>query len=185
MNVFNRLLAIVLLLVLLVAVVALAVTPIESVRAAQSGLARVETLRAGWDSEQHWPYLAGRAGLLLCGVAAFGYLLWREVRPRPRTAVKVHTGAGSRAVVTTDSIARRISWHVDQLADVIAVTPRVTARGPSVDVVLDVETGPDIDVPMRTDEVVSVVREELTQHMGLRPGKVEVRIRHSAFADAA
>jgi len=184
MNVLNRILAVILLLVLIALIVILAVAPAQGITAARGGLGRLEALRSGWDSDYYWPYLAGRAALLLIGVAILGYFLLREVSPRRRTAVKVHTGGGSQAVVTTDSIARRLIWHVDQLADVISVAPRVTARGPSVDVFLDVETGPDIDVPMKTDEVVSVVREELTQHMGLKPGRLEVRIRHSAFADA-
>jgi hypothetical protein len=135
------------------------------------------------ETSHYWLYVAGRIGLLIVALVAFGLLLWLELWPRRPKAVRVHTEAGSQATVTADSVARRLAWHVDQLADVISATPRVTAHGRSVDVVLELETNPEIDVPMKTDEVVAVAREVITDRMGMQLGKVEVRIRHAPYQD--
>jgi hypothetical protein len=52
-----------------------------------------------------------------------------------------------------------------------------------VDVRLEIETAPDVDVPMKTDEVVEVARDIIEQDMGLRLGKLDVRIRHAPFEE--
>jgi hypothetical protein len=95
-------------------------------------------------------------------------LLWQEVRIRRPRDVRVITEGGSQAAVTTDSIARRLTWHIDQLADVISVTPIVTGGGKSVNVKLNVQTRPEIDVPMKTEE--SRCRSDHRTH-GLRSGR--------------
>ena len=82
-------------------------------------------------------------------------------------------------------MAKRLAWHIDQLADVISVTPEVTAVGRAVNVMVNLETRPEIDVPMKTDEVVGVVKEVVTERMGLQLGKVQVRIKHAPYQEEA
>jgi hypothetical protein len=106
-----------------------------------------------------------------------------ELWPRRRRGVRIHTREGGSAELDTTSVARRLAWHLDQLAEVITVIPDVKARGSSVDVRLEVETAPDVDVPMKTDEVVEVTRDIIEQDMGLRLGKLDVRIRHAPFEE--
>jgi len=55
----------------------------------------------------------------------------------------------------------------------------------TVNATLDLETTPDIDVPMKTDEVIAVAREVVEEQMGLQLGKVYVRIRHAAYPESA
>ena len=93
------------------------------------------------------------------------------------------TVKGSSVELDTESIARRLTWHLDQLADVITVFPDVKSRGNAVDIQLEVETAPDIDVPMKTDEVVESTRDIVEEDMGLRLGKLDVRMRHLPFED--
>jgi len=38
---------------------------------------------------------------------------------------------------------------------------------------------------MKTDEVVAVTREVITERMGLQAGKIEVRIKHAAYQEEA
>ena len=78
-------------------------------------------------------------------------------------------------------MARRLQWHLDQVADVITVVPSVRSRGGSVDIRLEIETAPDIDIPMKTDEVVDVTRDIIEQDMGLRLGKLDVHMRCAPF----
>ncbi|MCX6032943.1 MAG: alkaline shock response membrane anchor protein AmaP [Chloroflexi bacterium] len=185
MNVFNRILTILLLLVLLALLVVFAAVPRESVTAVQRGLENAGAFVTQAESAYYWLFIAARIVLGVLAVLLFGWLLWAELRPHRPRAVRVHTEAGSQATVTTDSVGRRLAWHIDQLADVISVTPRVSARGKAVDVLLELETRPEIDVPMKTDEVVSVAREVITERMGLQAGKIEVRIKHAAYQEEA
>ena len=59
------------------------------------------------------------------------------------------------------------------------------AHGTSVDIKLSVRTTPDIEVPMKTEEILAVTREVVEQRMGLRLGKVEVQIDHAPYAERA
>ena len=183
MNIFNRIVTTLLLIILFVLTLFFAVFPSETITITQRGLENTQTVLTNAEAAYFWLYTGGRILLVVLAMIVFGLLLWGELRPRRPKAVKVHTEAGSQATVTTDSIARRLSWHVDQLADVVSVTPRVTAHGKSVDVLLNLETTPEIDVPMKTDEVVAVTREVITERMGMQLGKVEVRIKHVPYQD--
>ena len=67
------------------------------------------------------------------------------------------------------------------MAEVINVMPSVKSRGGAVDIRLEIETAPDVDIPMKTDEVVEVTREVIEQDMGLRLGKLDVHVRCAPF----
>jgi hypothetical protein len=184
-NVFNRIVTILLLLLFLVLAVVLAVFPADTVALAQRGLTNVGVLLRNLENSAFWLSLLGRVLLVLLAVVIFGLLLWAEIRPPRIKTLHVHTEAGSRAQVTADSVSRRLAWQIDQLADVVSVTPRVTPHGRAVDVLLELQTSPDIDVPMKTDEVVACAREVIVDRMGLQPGKIEVRIEHAPYQEEA
>jgi uncharacterized membrane protein len=184
-NVFNRILTILLLLLLLALAAVIAVFPLEALATVQKGLAGAAGYLQVLQTAGFWLFLTMRALLLVIVAVVVGMLLWAEVRPRRRDTVRVHTDGGSEAEVSTDSVARRLAWQIDQLADVISVEPYVTPRGHTVDVLLELQTSPDIDVPMKTDEVVNCAREVLGERMGLQPGKIQVRITHAPYRDEA
>jgi len=77
-----------------------------------------------------------------------------------------------------------VGWHVDQLTDVITVIPQVRTRGTAVDITLDLETTPDVDVPMKTEEVMAVVRDVVEGQMGLQLRRVKVNVRHAPYGEA-
>lgn len=185
MNIFNRIVVILLLLVFLAVAVLLAVLPLQTVATVQRGMENFGVFLSNAEKSFLWLFVAGRVLLTVVALLIFGFLLWGELRPRRPKAVKVLTETGSQASVTTDSVARRLVWHIDQLADVISVAPEVTASGKSVNVLLNLETRPEIDVPMKTDEVVRVAQEVITERMGLQLGKVEVRIKHAPYQEGA
>jgi hypothetical protein len=183
MNAFNRIVVILLALVLLAACLALAIFPAEAVQTLERAVNGLSTFITNADKSYHTLYMLGRVALVVLALLIFGGLLVMELRRKAPGTVRVHTEAGSSATVTAESVARRLAWHIDQLADVISVTPQVTARGNSVNVRLDLETRPEVDVPMKTDEVVGVAREVITERMGLQLGKIDVRINHAPYQD--
>lgn len=183
MNVFNRIVVVLILLVLLVALVILAIMPFPALTTLRAGVDGLQNALAGFAESSNALFVVARIVVVVLAVALLGLLLAFELRRSGPRTVRVHTEGGSQATVTTDSVARRLTWHIDQLADVISVTPVVHAHGQSVNVRLDLETQPEVDVPMKTDEVVAVTREVIVERMGLQVGKVEVRIRHAPYKE--
>jgi hypothetical protein len=184
-SIFNRVLTVLLLLSLLILALLFALRPDQTIEVVQDALENTRAFLIGLEASSRWLYVLGRIAFAALAVAILGPLLWIELQPRRPKTINVKTEAASRATLSTDSVARRLAWHLDQISDVITVTPQVTPHGKSVDVLLDLETSPEIDVPMKADEVVAVAREVLEERMGLQPGKIKVQIKHSPYQDEA
>ena len=110
-------------------------------------------------------------------------LLWAEVRRRKTPVVKIKSASGGEATVTAELVERRLAWHLDQLAEVVSATAAIRPRGSAVDVKVALETSPDVDIPMKTEEVIAVARDVIGTQMGLRVNKTEVQITHAPYED--
>ena len=182
MNVFNRLVVIVLLVVSMIALpVVLVLVPARPDILTIIGQQSLSRLTAIGEQNQLLFILGGTLLAVLTFIVC-GLLLWLELR-RPRAkAVRIKKVSGDEAKVTTDSIARRLEYNIDQLAEVISVKPKITAKGKGVHVRLNVETGPEIDVPAKTEEISEVAREVIEERMGLKlAGKLEIHIKHAPY----
>ncbi len=180
MNALNRIITIIVLFVLLALLLALAVSPLDLVNWVQGLLANFSAWLARMQVTDPTNFNIARAALAVAALLVLLPLILAEFTREGEAVVRLRTPEGD-AQVTTDSIAKRLSWHVDQLADVITVQPEVQARGDQVNIRLDVETSPVIDVPMKTEEIILVVRDVVEGSMGLKIGKLDVRIRHSEY----
>jgi hypothetical protein len=171
MNTFNRIVMIVLLIlaipVLLLVMIA-AIFPGPAIAAVQTQLAVLEMLTL---TGKVIVIAAGAVLIVLCLV-----LLWLELRRPGPGVVKLSKVEGGEAVLTLNSIEQRLAYNVDQLPDVIKVVPKIVGKGKTVDVVLNLETSADVDVPAKTEEIVQVTREVVEERMGLVLGKVKVNI---------
>ncbi len=114
------------------------------------------------------------AGILLLIVLA---LLFAEFRRRTPQTVRLTRVANGEAELTTLSIEQRLTQTISQVPDVIKVKPVVISRRKGVDVVLDLETHPEVDVPAKTDEVVGVVRDVIENKIGLTLLRVKVNLK--------
>jgi len=182
MNVFNRLVVLLLLLLIIVATALIVIVPQQSFLLVTNVF---DWLRQGAREYMIGPdkllFAGGR--VLVGGVVVFSCLIlvWLELRrPRKRT-IRTQKLAGGEAHITVDSIEQRLAYNIDQLPDVVKVSPRINGRARGVDVDLLLETSPDIDVPMKTEEVIEVTREVIVERMGLKLGKVQVKIKHAPY----
>jgi heme/copper-type cytochrome/quinol oxidase subunit 1 len=180
MNIINRFLAIIFVFILFIGGLALAVAPFAVLGWLQDGLRRLNESLTVQQGLNPTLFIIARLLMVVVVVLLFVAFLLAEWPRRAQPAVRLQTSTGA-AEVTTDSVARRLRWHLDQLADIIAVEPTVRPHGDRVDVFLDVETSPAIEVPMKTEEVMLVAREVVEERMGLKLGRLDVRIRHSEF----
>ncbi len=182
MNIFNRLVVIVLLVVsMIVLPMALVLVPARPDIVAIMGQQALIRLTA-IGGQNRIPFILGGASLAVLTFVACGLLLWLELRRPHGKAVRVQKVSGGEAKVTTDSIARRLAYNIDQLAEVISAKPKITAKGKGVHVRLNVETGPEIDVPAKTEEISRVAREVIEERMGLKlAGRLEINIKHAPY----
>lgn len=185
MNVFNRIVTVLLLVFLLLTTIVVAVFPRTALEWVGRSADAWDSYLAYWQADRPYMYALIRLVIVILAVVICGFLLYLELRRRKPSVVRLLTAEGSTAAITTDSVSQRLVYHIDRLADVVSVTPRVTGRGRLVDVRLDLETSPDVDVPMKTDEVVAVAREVIEERMGLQLGKINVHIKHAPYVEEA
>ncbi len=181
MNIFNRVIMILLLFALVIATAIIAIAPLEAL----NFLTRFfEWLYQNAEFYQNadWAFFAasrvliGGAIILVCL-----FLLWLEMRRPRKKTIRAQKMAGGEAHIAIDSIAQRLAYNIDQLPDVIQVSPQISGKSRGVDIDLLLETSPDIDVPMKTEEVLQVTREVVVERMGLKLGKVQVKIKHAPY----
>jgi hypothetical protein len=182
MNVFNRLVIVILLLATIVGIVIVAVVPRETLTLIGAFFDWLYQSAEIYQTGADWPLFAAARVLIGGGlVIVCLFLLWLELRRPRKKTVRVQKLAGGEARITIDSIAQRLAYNIDQLPDVVKVSPRIDSRSRGVDIDLLLETSPDIDVPMKTEEVLQVTREVVGERMGLKLGKVQVSIKHAPF----
>ena len=176
MNVFNRAVTVLLFVLLMIAIPIWMFMPDQAIGIGQSFLGAVS---ASLD-------VFRRIVLILVGIICFiicGLVLYLEFRRPPRKRVKLESATGGDVELDVDSIAQRLEYRIDQLADVVDVTPKIKPRRKSIDVELNLVTTPDVDVPTKTDEVYVVTREVVEERMGLKLRKTKVNIKHSPYSE--
>ncbi|MBW7882885.1 MAG: hypothetical protein H3C34_09650 [Caldilineaceae bacterium] len=181
MNFFNRVVATLLWLLLLAAALLVAAIPLDVIGWLLEQLARLADWLTAVQVGNITYFIVGQAAFGIGALLIFGTLIFMEFLSARRRGVRIRTAEGGSAELDTTSVARRLQWHLDQLAEIITVVPTVRSRGGSVDIRLEIETAPEIDIPMKTDEVVDVTREIIEQDMGLKLGKLDVRMRCAPF----
>ncbi len=180
MNTLNRIIAICILLVAFILLAALAIAPFESIDWLRIQLGNFNVWATAFQHNNALFFNLARLGLALIAFLIVIPLLLAEIPRKKEPTVRLRSGQGD-VQVTAESIAKRLAWHLDQLADVIAVSPTVTPKGEKVHINLDVETSPEIDVPMKTEEIMLVTREIIEKDMGLKLGKLRINIRHASY----
>jgi len=178
MNTFNRVVVILLLLATIIVMTVVLVVPGPMIEVLQRWLRNLDMNLA----------LVAQPILLVVGVVlallvdvVCALLLWLEIKRRRPRAIRVQSISGGRAELTVDSVARRLEHNIGQLDGVISVKPNVFGRRGGVEVELDLETSPEVDVPTKTEEVCQVTREAVEDKMGLRLRKVRVNIKYAHY----
>jgi uncharacterized alkaline shock family protein YloU len=173
-NVFNRVVVILLVLGIIFTMPILMIAPQPFIGILAQQLSYIEPLVDA--NTQMVIVLVGVIVLLLCAL-----ILWLELRRPSLRTVKLRGVSGGEAELTTDSVSQRLAYNIDQLADVVEVRPKVISKGKGVEVVLDLETSPDVDVPAKTEEVCQVARQVVEERMGLELRKIRVNIKHAPY----
>ena len=179
MDRFNRVVVVLLLLATIIVATIVLVVPRPVIELLQEWL---------WNLDMNLS-LADPLVLLVAGVAlallvdvVCVVLIWLELRRRRSRAIRVQSISGGEAELAVDSIARRVERSISRLDGVVLVQPNVWGRRGGVEVELDLETSPEVDVPTKTEEVCQVTREAVEDKMGLKLRKVKVNIKYAPYS---
>ena len=182
MNVFNRIVVILLILILMILIPLGLIFPEQAQATLRTGAniiqANVDWLNALLPQSE----IAIRAVLSVAGLVIFliGLLLLvlEFVRFRRRT-VRLRDGSGE---LTTNGIAEYLGYYIDLLPDVVRVQPAIKSKGKSVSATLSVETAPGINVPEKSSQIRETARYVLEDQLGLQVrDEIRVVIRPSSF----
>ncbi|MGE5618070.1 MAG: alkaline shock response membrane anchor protein AmaP [Sphingomonadaceae bacterium] len=171
MNLFNRILVSLILLVFIVATLLVSLLPRPVIETLRDVLTAASL---GLDSSAQ---LVGAAIGLAAAGAAF-LLLLAELRPSARQSVVVTQGAAGTAELTNDSVAMRVKRVAETVAGVREAQPSVRSHGKAVDVLLRLSTDADLDLPKKSEEVLQAVRDEIENKMGIQIKSLKVTVKH-------
>lgn len=180
MNVFNRVMMVLLALITIVVVTVVGLFP-------DPFIGRLSDLSQWLNGIQTRLEMADRLVLIGILVAVDFVLLLLVVlelrRPRAKAA-RVHRVEGGSALVTADSIKRRLAFTIDGLEDVVSAKPQVEIKRDTVTVSVDVQTSAVVNVPAKAREIVSIVRMVISESMGLKlRGEPQVSIKIGSYKD--
>lgn len=176
MNVFNRIVMVILLLGLIALSVFLLVRPLQAIAWAKANLDLFGELV--FDATFWQTFTIGTLVL----IAILVILLWLEIRRRRRKTVRVRTRAKSDAQLAIDSVSHSLEYRIDELAGVRKVVPKVRSYGKSVGVQLDLDTSPSVNIGLLTDQIVDMVHDIVEGQLGLKiAGKVRVNVHHEPY----
>lgn len=177
MNVLNRILMSLLILAAFFVVTIGLVVPAESLTIVR-GI--VDSTLRTWGRIRPEFIIPLRALLILCAIfvdVLFVALLIVEIRGPAKHNIRIRKVGGGQVVVTTESIAERLHYQIDQIADVVGVKAQVKPRGGGVELDLQIQTGADVNVPEKAEQVLQVAKQVVEDKMGLvLSGKPRVHI---------
>ncbi len=177
MSILNRIVAAFFWLLLLVTAAVSAVAPIWVLARLQNLFASIQSTVEQWQITNPTNFMIGQATIGIASLLLFGLLFWLTAMWGQSRGVKIRTTDGGTAELDVNSISRRLEWHLEQVAEINNVVPIVKARGGAVDIRLEVEVAPDVDIPMKTDEVLILTRDVVEETIGLKLGKLDVHLR--------
>ena len=173
MDIFNRVVVILVLVLLISALVWAMLQPlffVEVLQVTGEGLNEIVY-------SNYFLYLGVAAVSLLVAVV----FLWLELRRRTRKTVRVHQVSSGEVELSVASIGQSLEYFVNGLEGVIRVKPKIVSKGKAVDVLLNVEIRPDVDVPAKTNEICEVARDVVEGRLGLQLRKIRANIKHAPY----
>lgn len=175
MNVFNR---VVMVISLLVAVFLCTFSLLMPVRALGVVSRQLDGIGAFFSRIR--PIVRVPAGILMALILdlILVLLIILEVRRPKRRSISVRQAAGGEVTLRVGSIADQLEAEIGQLPQVLRAKPRVSAKGGGVVVKLDVKMEAETGVPGKAERIVGAVRRVVEERMGLklaRPPEVELQ----------
>ncbi len=175
MDVFNRVVVILLLLAGLVLLPAFFLFPRELVASLGNVFVNFERTL-----EMAQPALRLVVGIILA-VLSFLIclsLLILELRPQKPGVVRISKADKGEILLELGSVAGRIQQAVAKIPSVVDVKPVIKRKGNGVDINLNVMTTPEVNVPEKSAEIMEAVRRLIEEEIGVKLARFQLKIKH-------
>ncbi|MFX1353308.1 MAG: hypothetical protein ACFFGP_05040 [Promethearchaeota archaeon] len=185
MNIFNRLVVILLILTIMILIPLILVFPEAVEGRLEYGAALIRANLDWLNSLSPTGQVGVRLALAAAGMLVFLigllFLVLEFVRFR-RSTVRLRNGSGE---LMMNGVAGYLAYYIDLLPDVLRVKPTVRSKGRSIQTVLYVETSPGINVLEKSGAVRETARQVLEDELGLQvSGEIEVVIKPVPYPKA-
>lgn len=165
MNVLNRILVVLGLLIALPLGMAMCIAPIPLLEAIGQAL---DSWRAWLDT------IPGMSRFLLGILFALAWmvisllLLILELRRPPRRLVRVERVDGGTVEVNLKTITDHLAHELEQQPGVLRARPQASVRRRAVAVEIDLEMAGDMEIPAQASHIIEVVRRVVEEKVGVR-----------------
>ncbi len=173
MNVANRAVVSLLLVLVIVVSLLLAVAPEQL----------VSPLSLALDAAQRRLDTFSQIGVSIGSLAVAALaaiLLVAELRRPRRASVVVSKTPGGTAELVIESIAMRLKRAAEAVPGIRDASPVVRSRGNGIDVLMRLSTDPEADLPEISKQVMDAVRSDAESRMGIPVKSLRVTFRHSS-----
>jgi hypothetical protein len=180
MNIFNRIVVVLHILLLIALLIISVVLPNRVLSRSLSALQQVQTtLQSSWPTS----YIVFLAAAVLL-VFLLIILLWLELRPQASNKVLIRNRDGTQTELSTASLAESLRRSIDEIQDVFKVKTIVHGKRNGLDILLNLETTPEIDIPSKMQEVSQAARGLVEGKMGLKVANIRVQVKHAPYGSA-
>jgi hypothetical protein len=179
MTIVNRTVVILEILLLIVLLIVTAVVPNTVVSQLAYTVERAQTALLDWP-RSYFLFLL----VAIPAIFVLVLLLWLEIRPQTSSKVLVRGKDGTQTEVSTASVAESLRHHIDEIDDVFKVKATVRGKRGGVDILFDLETTPEIDIPAKMAEVSQAARSLIEGKMGLKIADIRVRVKQAPYGGA-
>ncbi len=107
-------------------------------------------------------------------------MLFLELHRPATRRLSVQSVTEGQVELTSDAILHRLETALLQVPDVTHVQSHVVSasKGKVVNLLIELETSPEVNVPKKTQEVIATAKQVMEEQLGLQVGKVQVRVTH-------
>jgi uncharacterized alkaline shock family protein YloU len=103
-----------------------------------------------------------------------------EIQRPALSGLRVQQVSDGEVQVTAEAITQRLQNEILRIPEVTKVKSHVTAAKKGlVDLFLQIETTPEVNIPEKTQEIIQAARHLTEEKIGLKLGKVQVQVDHS------
>lgn len=176
MNILNRIMMVLAILLGLFVVLFVMIRPIDAVDLVRTNLDFFA--QSLFDDQSFLIFLAATGALEFVLLILF----WLELRRPRRKTVRIKTKGGGTAQLGVQSVAQSLEYRIDELAGVRKVRPSITSRGRDIRVAIDLDTSPSVNIPVLTDQIMDLCHDIVERQLGVKiHGKVKINVRHEPY----
>jgi hypothetical protein len=179
MNVFNRIVVIVAILVGLSLLMLALTFPVSVIQFAQGAKEWVDIVAQGMLDRVYYTSFVIASVVV---IVILLLLLWMEVR-RPRSRmVRIRSKGNGDAHLSIQSVVQGLEYRIDELPGVRKVQPRIVSRGGDVEVTLQLDTSPTVNNARLAEQVAALCQQIIETQLGLKlRGRVRLSIYHEPY----